>query len=99
MRKKNFDRTEDTAERLAKLRNKIPHDWEDLDSLDADSLKEKIVECQTNLVEQQREMANDVDFLAAKNKLATVSAPYKEAKARLTRVAEYCTLRMEELGK
>lgn len=98
-RKKGYDREEDTADRLAKLRNKIPHDWEDLDGLDEKALKEKIVECQTNLVEQQREMANDSDLLSAKQKLATEMAPYKEAKTRLTRVAEYCTLRLEEKGR
>lgn len=98
-RKKGFDRSEDTAERLAKIRPKIPGEWEDLDALDVAELKAKIVETQTNLVENQREMANDTDYLRAKEKLADEAAPYREAKARLTRIAEYATLRLEEKGK
>lgn len=97
-RKKGYDRSEDTTERIAKLRPKLRNEWQDLDELDSDDLKAKIVECQTNLVENQREMANDSDYLKAKEDLAAESAPYKEAKQRLTRLMEYCTLRLEERG-
>lgn len=98
-RRKNFDRAEDTTSRLAQLRVKIPYDWEELDKLDPESLRRKIVETQQNLVETQREMANDLDLLSARDRLQQESAPYKEAKTRLSRMMEYCTLRLEELGR
>lgn len=96
---KKADRDEDTQERLAKLRAKLPHDWEDLDAMDAKQLNSKIVECQVNLVETQREMAQDIDLQTAKNTLQQHAAPYRDAKKRLTTMAEYCTLRLETSGK
>lgn len=98
-RKKGYDRSEDTAERLAKIRKKLRSEALELNELDVEALKAKIIECQANLVENQREMATDTDLKDAKERLANEMAPYKEAKERLTRVAEYCTLRLEELGK
>ena len=98
-KKKGYDRSEDTAERMAKLRKKLRSEAMDLNEMGAADLKAKIVECQANLVEQQREMATDTDLLTAKDALAHEMAPYKEAKQRLTHVMGYCTLRLEELGK
>lgn len=95
----NYDRKEDTSERLEKLRKKLQGEAEELDALDAATLRARIVECQTNLVETMREMDTDNDLLAAKSKLANIEAPYKEARTRLTAVGQYCALRLEELGK
>ncbi|APU88846.1 hypothetical protein Rctr197k_015 [Virus Rctr197k] len=94
-----FDRDNDRTEQMAKLRLKIPHDWEDLDALGAKDLEHKIVECQANYVENERERKMDRKLTAAKDKLAEAAAPYKEAKDRLSRMMAYCTHRLEELGK
>lgn len=94
-----YDRDEDRIERMSKLRPKLPHDWEDLDALDAKELEKKIVECEANLVENERERKLDRKLSAAKDKVNELNAPYKEAKTRLTFMMEYCTLRLEELGK
>lgn len=92
------ERTDERAERMSKLRPKIRHDWEDLDKLDTKDLEKKIVECQANVVENEREKKTDRELSAAKAKVTELDAPYKEAKQRLSAIMEYCTLRLEERG-
>ena len=94
-----YARDDERSERMAKIRQKIRHDYEELDRFGAKDLEKKIVECQANVVETEREKKEDKDLARVKDKLATVSAPYKEAKTRLTAMMEYATLRLEELGK
>lgn len=98
--KRTSNRAEDISARIVELQTKLPEDeWIDLDELDAAGLNKKIIECQVNLVENEREKQHDLDLEAAKNKYAALGAPYKDAKKRLTLVAEYCTLRLEQTGK
>lgn len=92
------DRERARAERMSKLRPKIAHDWEDMDKLDTPALHLKIVECQANLVESERERKTDHELALAKSHAAELDAPYKEAKTRLVTMMEYATLRLEERG-
>ena len=94
-----YDREEERIGQMQKLRLKIPHDWEDLDALDTKDLQAKIVECEANYIENERERKFDKKLTAAKDKVTELSAPYKEAKNRLSQMMEYCTLRLEERGK
>lgn len=90
---------DELGERLAKLRTKIPHDWEDLDGLSADDLKAKIVEAAANVVSNKQEKETDRQYNTAKATLSKLAAPYKEADTRLRALMEYASLRLEELGK
>jgi hypothetical protein len=93
-----YNRTHDTEARLEKLRKKLQDEADDLDALDVAALRARIVECQTNLVETAREMDADTGLRAARTRLEAVLGPYKEAKTRLTSVAQYCALRLEQQG-
>ena len=98
--RRETDRAQETETRLLELQTKLPEDeWLDLDALDSAALDRKIIECQVNLVENDRLKNTDMDLLAAKNKYSALGGPYKDAKKRLTLIMEYCTLRLEQNGK
>jgi hypothetical protein len=94
-----YDRESERAELMAKIRPKIRHDFEDLDAMGEKDLKQKIVECEANLMETSREEKTDKKLAAAKEKVKELVDPYKRGKERLTKMMEYATLRLEELGK
>lgn len=96
MPKKKNDNQTDFPEKFAK---KLPTGFkEDADSFDVERLKATIIECESNIVNVDREIQNDEKLQGAKSLVKDLSAGYKEAKGCQTAKIKYCLHLLESKG-
>lgn len=83
----------------AKFEKKLPTGFkEDADAYDSEKLKQVILECESNIVNVDREMQNDDKLQGVKDLLKDLSAGYREAKHAQTAKIKYCLYLLESKG-
>lgn len=89
------DNTDPNAlqKKMFKLRKKIPPDVvEDLENMDAEALKKRIVQCEMNILETQNALEADDGLAALKEQVKEASGPYRDAKNSQRSIATYCAI-------
>lgn len=86
--------------KLKKLKKKLSQTLiEELDAMDEDQLRRRIVMSETNLHDTDQARQNDEDLVALKEKAKNAEAPYKETKAHQTAIIQYCVILLQQKGK
>lgn len=83
----------------AKFEKKLPTGFkEDADSFDVEKLKNTILECESNLVNVDREMQQDEKLQGARSLVKDLSSSYRDAKGAQTAKIKYCLYLLENKG-
>jgi len=82
-----------------KYEKKLPTGFkDDADSFDIEKLKRTILECESNLVNVDREMQQDEKLQGARGLVKDLSSSYREAKGCQTAKIKYCLYLLEGKG-
>jgi hypothetical protein len=86
--------------RMFKLRKKLdPDQVDDLDAMDAEQLRNRIAQCETNILESEKAKAADSELVALRARVKEMNAPYAEIKKIQRALAEYAACLLDERGQ
>lgn len=92
-------RTYALENKMHKLRKKLPIDViEELEAMGEEALRERISQCETNILESEKAQACDGELAALKEKLKEVQGPYQDAKKNQRAIAEYAACVLDKMG-
>jgi hypothetical protein len=87
------------SERMFKLRKKIHPDLiEEMEAMDEESLRHRISQCETNLLESEKAREADEELATLKEKVKEMTASYNEVKKAQRAIAEYAACLLDQKG-
>ena len=86
--------------KLHSLRKKMPDGLpEELESMDAEGLKDRVIRCQANIMEVQKELKDNHRLNALKEEIKEIRGPFSDAIKAQRSICEYAMMQLEDKGK
>lgn len=76
----------------------VPDFLDNINSMDSEEIKKKILECESTIFEIEKSVDADIELTQTKQKAKELSKPYKENKGVETAKLKYCLHILESRG-